>query len=124
VQGPSPFDAELLERMPDVRARRLDEEGEEGMLAADDWAVYNDLDEIDDFLAWLNPKGVRELALKNAFTKWWPHIAPGVRRRAADLNVNVKLSETRRSSRTKATGAEMLREPYMIWTNRKAVNGA
>lgn len=34
-------------------------------------------------MAWLNPKGVRELALKNALAKWWPHIGPGMRRRTA-----------------------------------------
>ena len=39
--------------------------------------------QIDEFVAWLNPKGVRELALKNALAKWWPHIAPGIRRRTA-----------------------------------------
>ncbi|KAH9946696.1 chromatin remodeling complex protein [Amylocystis lapponica] len=124
VQGPSEFDVEVLERREDAHARRIEEEGEEGMLGVGDWAVYNDLEEIDEFLAWLNPKGVRELALKNAFSKWWPHIAPGVRRRVADVNVNAKLPEARRSTRTKATGAEILREPYMVWSNRKATNGS
>lgn len=38
---------------------------------------------MDEFVAWLNPKGVRELALKNTLTKWWPHIGPGVRRRTS-----------------------------------------
>ena len=37
--------------------------------------------QVDDFAAWLNPKGNRELALKNTLTKWWPHIAPGIRKR-------------------------------------------
>ena len=97
---------------------------------------------MQEFLAWLNPKGVRELALKNALTKWWNHIAPGMRRRAAvrgpllpppdsetdsvlsqDLNANAKIPEARRSTR-KHAGAELLREPYMQWTNRKAVNGS
>lgn len=38
---------------------------------------------MDEFVAWLNPKGVRELALKNALAKWWDLLAPGVRKRAA-----------------------------------------
>ena len=38
---------------------------------------------MDEYVAWLNPKGVREHALKNALAKWWPHIAPGIRRRTA-----------------------------------------
>lgn len=37
--------------------------------------------QLDELVAWLNPKGVRELALKNILTKWWPHIAPGIRKR-------------------------------------------
>lgn len=36
---------------------------------------------MDEFTAWLNPKGVRELALKTQLTKWWPHIVPGMRKR-------------------------------------------
>ena len=84
VQGPSEFDVEVLRRREeDVDRRRREEEGEEGMLGVGEWAVYNDLDEVREFVDWLNPKGVRELALKNTFTKWWNHIAPGMRRRAA-----------------------------------------
>ncbi|EMD41798.1 hypothetical protein CERSUDRAFT_110363 [Gelatoporia subvermispora B] len=121
VQGPSEFDIEVLERRADAETRRQQEEGE-GRLGTGEWAVYNDLEEIDAFIAWLNPKGVRELALKNAFTKWWSHIAPGIRKRAADLANNAKLPEARRSARTKHAGHDILREPYMMWTNRKAVN--
>ena len=86
---------------------------------------------------------MRELALKNTLAKWWPHIGPGMRRRAAvsgarrecllceleadcnmqDQAANAKLPEARRSAR-KHAGAELMREPYMQWTNRKAVNGA
>ncbi|KAI8995548.1 chromatin remodeling complex protein [Trametes punicea] len=124
VQGPSEFDVEVLRRREeDVDKRRREEEGEEGMLAVGEWAVYNDVDEVREFVDWLNPKGVRELALKNAFTKWWNHIAPGMRRRAADLSANAKIPEARRSTR-KHAGADVLREPYMQWTNRKAINGS
>ncbi|KAI9062985.1 chromatin remodeling complex protein [Trametes sanguinea] len=124
LQGPSEFDVEVLRRREeDVDRRRREEEGEEGMLDVGEWAVYNDVDEVREFVDWLNPKGVRELALKNAFTKWWNHISPGMRRRAADLNANAKIPEARRSTR-KHAGADVLREPYMQWTNRKAVNGS
>lgn len=101
IQGPSEFDVEILRRREeDVESRRVDEEGEEGMLEVGEWAVYDDLEsvrhfhivgsvwvayhvtiQVDQFVAWLNPKGVRELALKNTITKWWQHIAPGIRRR-------------------------------------------
>ncbi|CCM00943.1 uncharacterized protein FIBRA_02990 [Fibroporia radiculosa] len=124
IQGPSEFDIEILDRREeDVSVRRKEEEGGEGMLGVGEWAVFDDLEEIDEFIAWLNPKGVRELALKNAFTKWWPHIAPGVRKRTADLVTNTKVSEARRSTR-KHAGADVSREPYMQWTNRKAMNAS
>ncbi|KAI0824248.1 chromatin remodeling complex protein [Trametes gibbosa] len=124
LQGPSEFDVEVLQRREeDVDARRRGEEGEEGMLAVGEWAVYNDLEEVKEFVDWLNPKGVRELALKNTFVKWWNHISPGMRRRAADLAANAKIPEARRSMR-KHAGADVLREPYMQWTNRKAINGS
>lgn len=125
VQGPSVFDQEILDRRQegDVRARRLEEEGEEGMLGVGEWAVYTDLEEVDDFTAWLNPKGNRELALRNNLTKWWPHIVPGIRKRLADLNNIAKLPEARRSTRVKQGGAtDISRAPYMTWTNRKAVS--
>ncbi|KAH7883746.1 chromatin remodeling complex protein [Phlebopus sp. FC_14] len=126
VQGPTEMDLELLSKREenDADARREEEEGE-GLLAVGEWAVYGELEEIDEFVAWLNPKGVRELALKNAFTKWWNHIAPGMRKRISDMNVNAKLPEARRSTRTKSTGGhDISREPYMMWTNRRAVNSS
>ena len=48
VQGPSEFDVEMLQqREPgEIEARRKEEEGEEGMLAVGEWAVYTDLEEV------------------------------------------------------------------------------
>ncbi|KAI0304838.1 ATP-utilizing chromatin assembly and remodelling N-terminal-domain-containing protein [Russula brevipes] len=125
IQGPSIFDQEILGRRDegDIQARRLEEEGEEGVLGIGEWAVYTDLEEVDEFTAWLNPKGNRELALRNTLTKWWPHIVPGIRKRLADLNNIAKLPEARRSTRVKQGGAtDISRAPYMTWTNRKAVS--
>ncbi|KAI0068477.1 hypothetical protein BV25DRAFT_1793071 [Artomyces pyxidatus] len=126
IQGPSPFDQEILDRRVegDIDRRRLEEEGAEGMLKVGEWAVYTDLEEVDEFTAWLNPKGNRELALRNTLTKWWPHIAPGIRKRLADLNNTAKLPEARRSTRVKHSGADISRDPYMTWTNRRAMNAS
>ncbi|KAJ7666415.1 ATP-utilizing chromatin assembly and remodelling N-terminal-domain-containing protein [Mycena rosella] len=123
IQGPSEFDVDLLSARTaeGIEERRQEEEGIEGMLGPGDWAVYSDQEELDEFMAWLNPKGHREVALKSVLTKWWPHITSGLRRRIADVNVNARLPEARRSTRTKsATGYDISREPYMVWTNRKA----
>ncbi|KAI5122593.1 hypothetical protein M0805_004808 [Coniferiporia weirii] len=124
IQGPSEFDREILDRREEdnVVARRAEEEGEEGLLGTGEWAVYSEVEEMDEFMAWLNPKGVREFALKNTLTKWWDLLAPGVRKRTADIAMNAKLPEARRSQRGKTANSDISREPYMLWTNRKAVN--
>jgi bromodomain adjacent to zinc finger domain protein 1A len=48
VQGPSEFDAELLDRRDgeDIEARRKEEEGEDGVLGIGEWAVYTELEEV------------------------------------------------------------------------------
>ncbi|TFK76936.1 chromatin remodeling complex protein [Pluteus cervinus] len=125
IQGPSEFDLDLLKqrKAEGIDERREEEEGGDGVLGSGDWAVYTVQEELDEFVAWLNPKGHREVALKTALTKWWTHITSGVRKRQADLNVTAKLPEARRSARTKAmAGYDVTREPYMMWTNRRAVN--
>ncbi|TFK30606.1 hypothetical protein FA15DRAFT_662605 [Coprinopsis marcescibilis] len=126
IQGPSEFDMEILNQRTedDIEARRQEEEGEEGMLKSNEWAVYSELEELDEFVAWLNPKGHRELALKNLLTKWWPHITAGVKKRISDANSNAKIPDARRSARGKPNGVDVSRELYMVWTNRKAINAS
>ena len=47
LQGPSEHDIDILRRRDeDVRARRLGEEGDEGMLDVGEWAVYDDLETV------------------------------------------------------------------------------
>ena len=85
IQGPSELDQALLDKRQvedgDVKKRRLEEEGEEGMLGVNEWAVYSDPDQVEELVAWLNTKGIRENALKNNMAKWMPHITPGIRKR-------------------------------------------
>lgn len=125
VQGPTQMDVELMSKHDDdIDTRRQEEEGE-GMLTPNEWAVYTEPEEIEEYVAWLNTKGIRELALKNAMMKWWNHIAPGMRKRLSDVNVTARLPEARRSTRVKQTsGHDISREPYMMWTNRRAVNSS
>ncbi|XP_006454475.1 hypothetical protein AGABI2DRAFT_197646 [Agaricus bisporus var. bisporus H97] len=120
IQGPSEFDLDILKRREDgVDARRLEEEGEEGVLGSSDWAAYSTLEE---YVAWLNPKGHRELALKTALTKWWVPITAGMKKRIAELNAYLKLPDARRSSRNKGgPGHDISQQPYMQWKNRRAL---
>ncbi|EJD04148.1 uncharacterized protein FOMMEDRAFT_140191 [Fomitiporia mediterranea MF3/22] len=124
IQGPSEFDQEILNRRKedDIAGRRLEEEGEDSIFGSGDWACYTDLEELDQFMAWLNSKGVRELALKNALSKWYDLLSTSIRKRQTDLGMNAKIPEARRSQRGKNANSEIARESYMLWTNRKAVN--
>jgi len=129
IQGPSEFDDDILRKRQyidkeDIELRRLEEEGKDGILGPNEWAVYNDLEELEAFVAWLNPKGHRELALKTALTKWWVHITAGMRRRLADIYTTSKIPDARRSSRKSASGNDLSRDPYMLWTNRRAANSS
>ncbi|KAF8912833.1 ATP-utilizing chromatin assembly and remodelling N-terminal-domain-containing protein [Gymnopilus junonius] len=129
IQGPSEFDMQLLlkkaaEDNEDIDQRRIEEEGEEGVLGPQDWAAYTELEELEAYVTWLNPKGHREYTLKAALTKWWVHITAGMRKRVADLNSNAKLPDARRSARKTALGYDLSRDPYMLWTNRRAVNSS
>lgn len=111
VQGPNELDEDVLSRRPkgEVITRRTEEEGLNGILGIGEWSVYTDLEEVsvqynnvrehqlthsqlEELVTWLNPKGVRELALKNALTKWWPHIATGIRKRISVSHSVVSVS--------------------------------
>lgn len=47
IQGPSEFDMDILKRREgDINARRLEEEGEDGMLGPGDWAAYSTVEEV------------------------------------------------------------------------------
>ncbi|KAG6850825.1 hypothetical protein H0H93_008128 [Arthromyces matolae] len=133
IQGPSEFDKELLDlrKNEDIEGRRMEEEGENGILGPNEWAYYSDLEELEEYVGWLNVKGHRETALKAALTKWWVHITGGMKRRTAvrlpvtpiiaaiehcsqDVNVSARLPEARRSARTKG-GYDISRAIYRFY---------
>ncbi|KAJ3561960.1 hypothetical protein NP233_g9875 [Leucocoprinus birnbaumii] len=123
IQGPSEFDSDILKRREeDIDARRLEEEGQDGMLGPGDWAAYSTVEELEEYVAWLNTKGHRELALKTALTKWWTPITAGMKKRITDLTANLKVPDARRSSRNKTgTGHDISQQPYMQWKNKRAL---
>jgi bromodomain adjacent to zinc finger domain protein 1A len=85
LQGPSELDRDMLDKREvedgDVKERRLEEEGVEGMLGVNEWAVYSEPEQVEELVTWLNTKGIRENALKNSMTKWMSHITSGIRKR-------------------------------------------
>lgn len=66
VQGPSETDMDLLrlrQAEEDIEARRLEEEGEDGILGPTEWAAYSDLEEV----SWLR---FLRLPSKRMFLSW------------------------------------------------------
>ncbi|KAL5641607.1 hypothetical protein ACGC1H_001922 [Rhizoctonia solani] len=123
LQGPEKGEWEFVMNGRDeraVRARRIAEEGEEYMLEPGEWAMYAEPEQVDEFIAWLNPKGTRELHLKNALAKWGEPLMAAVGKRSLELSGGNRGqgNETRRSSRVKA-GAGDARESYLTWTNKR-----
>ncbi|GAA5922875.1 hypothetical protein JCM1841_003769 [Sporobolomyces salmonicolor] len=134
VQGPSREDWELIS---DVRARGG--EGEKAMLerrmreevveeeaklvGVNEWAFYEHEEELDALQSWLNAKGTRELALKNAIAKWRGYILAGSKKRQHDL-AHPELpryeapSGGRRSTRSKHDDSPQ--NTYLGWRNSLA----
>ncbi|KAF8761068.1 Chromatin remodeling complex protein [Rhizoctonia solani] len=123
LQGPEKGEWEFVMNGRDeraVQARRIAEEGEEFMLEPGEWAMYAEPEQIEEFIAWLNPKGTRELHLKNSMAKWGEPLMAAVGKRSLELSGGNRgqANETRRSSRVKA-GAGDSRESYLTWTNKR-----
>ncbi|CAE6428329.1 unnamed protein product [Rhizoctonia solani] len=87
LQGPEKGEWEFVMNGRDeraVQARRIAEEGEEYMLEPGEWAMYAEPEQVEEFIAWLNPKGTRELHLKNAMAKWGEPLMAAVGKRSSD----------------------------------------
>ncbi|BGP42601.1 hypothetical protein JCM10449v2_006613 [Rhodotorula kratochvilovae] len=133
VQGPSQEDWDVVsdpkgkgdEGVKAMLGRRMREEvvpEPAALLGVDEWAMYEDPEEIDVLLGWLNSKGSREHALKTALTKWRPFIAAGVKKRNHDAShpelprYEAPPTSGRRSSRK----YEYQPNTYMGWMNQQA----
>ncbi|ELU41604.1 chromatin remodeling complex protein [Rhizoctonia solani AG-1 IA] len=93
LQGPEKGEWEFVMNGRDeraVQARRIAEEGEEFMLEPGEWAMY-----IEEFIAWLNPKGTRELHLKNSMTKWGEPLMAAVGKRSLCILLSIAGSDGR-----------------------------
>ncbi|KAG8844443.1 hypothetical protein FRB96_003031 [Tulasnella sp. 330] len=127
-QGPSEVDQEVMEGREDFKSeileRRLTEEGEDGTLGSGEWACYSEPEQLEAFAAWLNVKGQREFQLDKTLKLWWDYLIAGMKRRTADLAsapqssamATTSSSSSRRAGRGKA---EVARESYMTWTNKR-----
>ena len=83
------------------------------------WAVYTQPEQVEELIAWLRPKGVREHALKAQLLKHRDAMESAMRRRTDDIALGVRepAVETRRSARVRSEQATQWRLPYMQWRN-------
>ncbi|KAF8961901.1 hypothetical protein BGZ46_001268 [Entomortierella lignicola] len=79
------------------------------------WTFYSEPEQIYDLIDWLNPKGVREIALKAALQSHSELIIGGMKRRQQDLLQLLQKEQHRRSTRTKTVQAT---EGYMGYINK------
>ncbi|KZT59680.1 hypothetical protein CALCODRAFT_481381 [Calocera cornea HHB12733] len=120
VQGASEPDRRFWETAENFEERAKEEECETGMLAPGEWAYYDTVEEVEDFMLWMNVKGRREFNLERQFHHWGEYIMGGMRRRANDLAAfAARAPDTRRSSRVKSGTTEIMREPYMQYSNKR-----
>ncbi len=116
---------EVPRRWKDVQARIPEEYGgEAGILRFNEWAVYSEAEDIDQLIAWLRGKGVREAALKHALLHYKPYLSGGMARRKADLeregDQQTADKEGRRTTRPKSEVASAGRLSYMRYQNLDA----
>ncbi|WFD34868.1 dolichyl-P-Glc:Glc1Man9GlcNAc2-PP-dolichol alpha-1,3-glucosyltransferase [Malassezia cuniculi] len=100
-------------------SKRRDAEEPDGALRCGEWGVYSEPEQIEQLIAWLRTKGVRENALKSQLLKYRDYIEGGMRRRMDDIALGFRepAMETRRSSRVRSEQSSQMRMPYMQWRN-------
>ncbi|GAA5995905.1 uncharacterized protein JCM10292_004821 [Rhodotorula paludigena] len=130
VQGPSEEDWDSIsdpkgkgdEGVKAMLERRVREEvvaEPSALLGPNEWAFFEDDDELDSLLAWLNSKGTREAALKSAIGKWRSFIVGGAKKRRKDIahpelpRYEMPTTSGRRSGRK----VEYSPNTYMGWLN-------
>lgn len=81
--------------------RREEEQGAEGVLEPDQWAVYTNPEDIEELISWLRAKGHRENVLRQQITKFRSYIGPGIAKRN---HVSIFVSSAIKSTETDKIG--------------------
>jgi hypothetical protein len=75
--------------------------------------VHADDPQLQTFISYLNPKGIRESQLLKSLKAWLPELEGGMRKRRITLGLEVGEEEGRRRMTRKAAGEEG--EGYVNW---------
>ncbi|EMR10017.1 hypothetical protein PNEG_01772 [Pneumocystis murina B123] len=117
IQGPSPDIIEKF-RQDKILERKQIEEGKTPLASFNDWAYIDTPEKIEELLNWLNPKGIRELKLKNVIQARINFIYQAMDARKKYLSG--ELIEAKRSTRA-TLGIDYERERFLNWVNSKAI---
>ena len=109
-----------------VPERKMFEEGETHVFTARQWGYYDDPDQLDMLIGWLDIRGAREIKLRKVLQAEREKIANHMRKRQEYLSADEKKSEAsepavRVSTRTK-TYVEPTARRCLQWKNNTAVN--
>ncbi|WWC59314.1 uncharacterized protein I303_101865 [Kwoniella dejecticola CBS 10117] len=136
LQGVDPEDEEILRNLASavvedevvlpeyVEERRRQEEGQYDRLEPGEWAVYETVDEVKQFMNWLCPRGIRENQLLKQFRMWDPEIEQGIKKRRALAGLDKESipdsDEPRRTRPTRKVNQDEEKEGFLNWKNKRA----
>ncbi|KAI8083615.1 ATP-utilizing chromatin assembly and remodelling N-terminal-domain-containing protein [Thamnidium elegans] len=81
------------------------------------WQSYDEPEDLQKLLAWLNPKGIREFRLKREIEKQLTNVTNGMKKRVSDQIVSNKHETARRNTRSKAT-PQFSPGSWLAYTNK------
>ncbi|KAI7880498.1 ATP-utilizing chromatin assembly and remodelling N-terminal-domain-containing protein [Mucor mucedo] len=83
------------------------------------WQSYDEPEQLQSLLEWLNPKGIREFRLKRELEKQIHNLTNGMKKRVADQIVSNKHETARRNTRSKAA-PQFPPGSWLAYTNKLA----
>ncbi|KAG0939169.1 hypothetical protein G6F57_006395 [Rhizopus arrhizus] len=83
------------------------------------WHVYDNPEQLDELLLWLNPKGIREYRLKRELEKYHQNLVAGMKKRLTDQANTSKNEVFRRATRNKST-TTFAPGSWLAYTNKLA----
>jgi predicted nuclease with TOPRIM domain len=137
VQGPDKYELQANLEEPavsqdrqrfgfDIPQRKQREEGDTHLTDSTEWAYYDDPEDIDKLLAWLDERGVRERGLRKELQVFRDRISEYMRIMKKHLSKAEKIEEedqeeettTRISTRNKTyVEKETSKDRCLLWTN-------
>ncbi|KAI8971567.1 ATP-utilizing chromatin assembly and remodelling N-terminal-domain-containing protein [Mycotypha africana] len=110
--------AQGMERQADFLERRVAALKQGTAEPLDEWwETFEDPDDIQKLLEWLNPKGLREFRLKRELEKQFHNITNGMKKRVSDQIAASRQEATRRTTRSK-TIQQYPPGSFLAYTNK------